>query len=268
MKSAFFSTLLVILTILSQNARAELPDGDKLLKYIDLVKIADASMTAEVNRVNEELAKGNYKIPGYNEKDLKFFADLGKVDFSSDFLANKCIMDDKSVEAILSKHMTRDNDGVTTSIGSLATVEGSYNSKLWHLFSKMCQFSEARFTERLQTLTSNGVPLQLNEAALTNLSGLVFFPTDYGKPSFRKTLDKRLGVAATVGLVAGTIASLAGANFAGVFISLAVISSGSLALKNSLPRAENKLRKLEITNISPDSVLKIDFNEDELAQMN
>jgi hypothetical protein len=262
MNSAILSVVLAIMTVSSQMARGAELDG--LLRYGDLEVLAKKAILDETSRVNLELQNKNYKIPGYKEKYFKVLTkDLGKNQIDPSFLFSKCIMDTKSIQAVLSKSLTPDSDDLAPRVTSLASVKANYNSQIWKMTSRMCVLSKERFEARLKEITSSGKPVQLHPEAIDNLSKLVFFPTVYGKPSFKGSMYSDFGYLVAACSIIGAASSIFGVGFAGVVISVAVISGTSMSFKEAVPHAEAELHRLDMKEISSQGLIKLDFDNTE-----
>jgi hypothetical protein len=229
------------------------------LSYRDLETLAKTAMREEAEAVNAELKKGNLKLEGYRRRPFAFLKkQMHKSSIDPGFLYAKCIFTESNIEAILSSTLTLANDDLNTKINGLGSVVQTYNHLIWKLISRMCVRSQERFIAKLRSATSNGEPLNLDPIVVDSISEVVFFPTVKGRPTFARSVRSNLNILLSSCFLVGTTASLLGASFPAIVLSLAAISSYSMSLQGMVPKSTNSLHELDMSSFTERKLVRLD----------
>lgn len=261
--------VLLLLSALGQapSARA----GDPVMNYLELEAIAKASINAEVDDLNQIVASMfSDSLPedrnGYRARDLKIFKKFHKPDgLRADVLYDICLLTNETISAITSTQITRQNLKVTSNITAVNSLKSSMNGKFFRIAERACRNARTRFIERLQTATQAGASLNLQADCLENVAGVVFFPTDYAKPTMKKTLFRALPFVINGFLIISRVTSIAGIVLDTIWMSITTITSSSFAIKNLLPGPDQIFKQRNISEVDSRDGLRIDLSAEEAA---
>ena len=259
-------TMMLIMLSLGMNlqsAHAQVEETSPLLSTDQIELVAKGAITDELKTVNEGLSHHANHIDGYTGPQLKAFYKLGKEEISPEYLYDKCVYSEQNLVSLMSTTLTLGDDSVATHKGSLEGVKALYNSKLWRFLSRICVNSEERFVERLHTLTSQGKPVTLSETAITQITKVIFFPTDFGKPSFKKELLTVFNSLLSGAFLVGSTSSLFGLPFAGLILTVSSLINTASGIARSIPVAQAVAGKFGRIELGIHQNVGLELNETE-----
>ncbi len=248
--------------------------AEPVMNYLELEAVAKASINAEVADLNNIVATmfsdpttyDEMDLRGYKKRDLKLFQKFNKPDgVDSDVLYNVCVLTKETVTAITSRKITRQNLKVTANINAVHALNSAMNVKFFRIAERACRNAKARFIERLRSATQNGAPVGLPLESIENISSVVFFPTDYAKPTLKKALFKAIPFVLNGFLIISKVTSFAGIVIDSVWLSISAITGSSFAIKNLLPGPSEIFKQRDISEVDAKNGIRIDLNAEEAA---
>ena len=224
--SKIFITLLVALVTFSLKAHAQSQDLAASLSGEQLVLIARAAVIDEVTVFNSSLADGT-DLDGYRSRMIEYFQDSGKNSIDPTYVSDKCIFSEDNLANLFSDQLSSGDDALSMKKNALATVKSMYGPKIWQLVSAICIHAKDRFVDRLRNGAKNGVPLSMTDDLIDGFARLVFYPTDHGKPSFKKSIDSAFSALLSGAMVVGATGALVGIPVGGVALVVITLAMGA-----------------------------------------
>lgn len=233
--------------------------------YPDLEAVAKHAIAEEVSELNTAIQSKGYQkfrrgeaalVKGYKNKDLKIFQKFGKVDgIDADILFERCILTVETIEAITDTQFTKSNLAVTSNLLAVLSTKDVINSKFFGVIESACLNSRTRFEERLK---SAKVLDQVKE-----VTQIVFFPTDFAKPSLKKKLLSTLPFVINAGFIVGAGGAILGSPVPGVWMSLTGLTASALAIHNMRSAPDEIIRQRKTELVDESNGLRIDLTEGE-----
>lgn len=248
-----------------------------LLSYVELEAIAKSAVQEEVRELNAIVAdyldvSGTGRTVsdwrGYRPKHLKIFRTYDKPEgVEADVIHDVCILTRETIGAISSRRISKANLKVNSSLNSVNSLRGLMNDRFFAVAERACLNAKARFIERMKAATTKGRPLGFSEQAIENIAHVVFFPTDYAKPTLGKRLLKAIPVVIQATLFVKGVSAFTGWVMSGVWMSIVAVSGPALSLKNLAPRSDELFKQRDVSNLDIDLCDRIDLSESERSFM-
>jgi hypothetical protein len=256
-----YIALLISSFYLGGPAHAQVPPS-AILSPVQLSIIAKGSVQHELNILNDALKNNITEVEGYSSGKIKELLKGNIRKISAEYAFNKCMFDSENIQTLLSDELTLAHDDLISRSQNLEDLRDSYGTRIWKLISQLCVKSQKHFESRLQTLTSKGNPLLIDETTAQKISKIYFYPTVVGKPSLKKSLIRTLYATIDVAYSIGSIQSLVGIVVGDIIVSIAFISQSMMNfMLVDLSPMKIKMFSLDAQAIPSD--LELDFNVEE-----
>lgn len=226
-------------------ARLQAEGRTPLLAVPEVSAVARAAIAAEVRDLNAALADAAAEESTYNPAALAALQAIGKTRVDETYLFEKCVYSPEHLTSLLDDTLSLDDDAAAARRGSLAGMKGLYGARLWKLVARACMSAEERFYERLLQLRSRGVALAMDEMTASQLSRLLFYPTEVGRPSIRRAALSVLGTVLTAAMFIGSTGTLIGLPVGGVILKHVIPVNSLLGLRGAFARSEAALRSAD-----------------------
>lgn len=238
----------------------------KMVSANQVVLLARAAISEEVEALNRGLALGQPVAEGYRTSLLEYFLKSGKNHIDPAYVMEKCILAEENIRSLFSETLSSQDDALTSRKNSLLSVKGMYGRKVWKLMSKVCVNARQRFIQRLQGVTESGIPLAFTDDVIEDTANLVFFPTNYGRPSLRKSVNTALNLMVSGAMVVGATGALVGIPAGGVVLIVVTLVAGGRGAGFEITGTHHpyldQLRRLDEANSQE---VQIDLNSRELC---
>lgn len=238
-----------------------------MISPVQLSVIAKGSIQHELNILNEALKNDVTEVEGYSSGKIKALLKTNIRKISPEYAFNKCMFDSDNIQTLISDELTLAHDDLIGRSTSLDAIRDSYGTRIWKLISQLCVKSQKHFENRLQTLTSQGTPLLIDESTAKKISKIYFYPTVIGKPSLKKSLIRTLYATIDVAYTIGSIQSLVGIVVGDIIVSLAFISQSMMNFM-IVDLSPMKIKMFDLDAQAAPSDLELDLNAEESVILN
>jgi hypothetical protein len=233
---------LLTLTPLASSAQASTP----MLAVDEVSAIAKGAIADEVADLNAGLRGGaGAENSRYSPASLSALTAIGKTSIDEAYLFEKCVYTSDHLTSLLDNTLSLDDDAAAARRGSLAGMKSLYGARLWKLIARACVSAEERFYERLTALTVAGQPLSMDESTASQLTRVLFYPTELGRPSVKRTALSVLGTVLTGAIFIGSSGTLIGLPIGGLILKLAIPANSALGLRAAFARSEAPIRQAD-----------------------
>jgi len=245
---ANFGFGLVLIMILSQSAaHAQGP----ALNYSasQLAMFAQAAVVDEVGELNRAIGFGD-EPEDYSSGALRTLIQAGKTSIDPEYVSEKCVFNENDLSSVLSSRLGNGDDSVSMKKNALSSIKNLHGAKVWKLISKICVNARTRFVSRLESATHDGISIPIQDEVIEKTAKLMFYPTDHGRPSLRKSADSAFNALLGGAMVVGATSSLIGIPVGGVSLVVITLAMGARTTLGLFSGSEKAfLNQLKITEV-------------------
>ncbi len=221
--------------------------------------LAKAAVYAEVESFNEAIANDGV-VEGYHSRLTQFLVNSGKTNIDPEFMVSKCTLSEENIGAVLSQTLSSEDDALAFRKNGLAAVKSTYNGKVWRLLSAICDRARVRFMDRLSLATENGVALAFSDQVIVETAQILFYPTDFGRASFRKAIAQGFNSLLSGAMVIGAGSGLMGIPVGGMILAVVTVVNGTRGIVSQIHTHNPFGTKLGNEDFAHIHEIKIDLN--------